>query len=346
MRRFVSAVVLGLSVVASPLVSRAADWEAPKDGKLTEKQVTNFVAAHKELMQMLKAMGKAVEGSKTGIGAVAVLAGMDDKVNAVIAKHDLKRPEYDWVNEQVTQAMGAAMLDDMMEKGKADIEAQKKKNADEIAAAQKRVTEYEQANKSGTRVLTAEQKADRIKDAKSQQESALEEAKSHDQEIKDAEAEAKQHEMEAAEAEKLAKNPPSDVGADDRADYIKGKQEEATNAKTAAKESRDRLKEIQKQVADAKAKAAGFEKQMKNPEVPVGDEEKAQVKQENEQGLANAKSELETLTQATAFIKDAEANFQKQSAELRKGINADNLALVKKHLKEVQEAWGIVEEKK
>src|SRR5947209_8476825 len=74
----VGLVILSVLLVAGR-VRGAEEWTEPKDGLFTEKQVQNYAAAQKDVLQLLKAMGKAVEGSKTGFGAAAVLAGMDDK---------------------------------------------------------------------------------------------------------------------------------------------------------------------------------------------------------------------------------------------------------------------------
>jgi hypothetical protein len=337
--------VVCLTLVAVLPVARAADWEAPKDEKFTEKQVENYAAATKELFGMMKAMGKAAEGA-SGPAALALMAGLDDKVNAIVAKHGMERREYEWLGNKIFENMGMAMIDETMDKAKEDLAKQKKKLADDLAAAQKKLADYQQAQKDGKRVLTKEQREELVKRAKEEQASAQEEVKQHEQEAKDAETEAKTHDSEAAEAEKLAKNPPGDVSADDRPDYVKGKKEEAENARNAAKEVRERVKEAQKAVAESKAKVAAALSREKNPEVPVTDEEKAQVKEENERGSADAKSEVETTSQAVQLLKDNDAAVAKQEAEMHKNVIPENLALVKKHLKELREAWGMAEENK
>jgi hypothetical protein len=338
--------LLAVASVALPFRALAADeWNEPKDGVFTEKQITNFIGAEKDLMQMLKAMGKAAEGSKSGAGMIALMAGLDDKINAILAKHDLKRAEYDWLNQKVFECWGLSLIDDAMEKGQADLAEQKKKNAADVEAGKVKVAEYEKASKEGKRVLTKEQREQLTQSAKDAQASAADEAKQHAQEAKEAADEASKAEAEAKAADALAKNPPSDVDKDSREDYVKGKKEEAENLRNNAKEARDREKEARKAEAESKAKVAAAAKQMASPEVPVTDEEKAQVKQENEQGLASAKSDLETAMQAGQFIADAEVNFKKQMAESHKDVKEENLKLVKKHNKELQEAMGMDEKK-
>jgi hypothetical protein len=150
---------IALILVTTVLVSisiRADDWSEPKNGVFTEKQVENYAAAQKEVMQLFKAMGKAVERTKSGAGALALVAGMEDKVNAILARHDLKKPEYEWLSNKTLECMGIAMIDTALEQANVEMADQKKKNAAEIEAGKQKVADYQKALKAGTRVLTKE----------------------------------------------------------------------------------------------------------------------------------------------------------------------------------------------
>lgn len=344
MRRLLSRLactVAALALVAAPIARAADDWQPPKDGLFTEKQLTNYVAAYKDWMDLMKAYGKALDGSKSGAGALVIAAGLDDKFNENVKKHDLKRAEFDWLSGQVTSCLGVALIDEQLDAGKKDLEEQKKKVADSIEAGKKRVADLEQASKANTRVLTKEQREQAIANAKDAQNSALDEAKQHAQEAKDAADEAAKYEADAKEAEKLAKNPPPDVDADGRTDYVNGKKEEAQNARNSAKESRDKEKEARKAEAESKAKAAQAVNQAAHPEVPVTDEEKAQVKQENEAALTAAKDDLKSTMQGAELLKGSDDQFAKTTAEMHKEIKEPNLGLVRKHLAEIKQAWGV-----
>lgn len=335
--------VVGFALFLLSFASFAADWAEPKDGKFTEKQLENYIGAQKDLMAYLKAAGKAAEGS--GAGALAVLAGMDDKVNGIFAKHGLQKPEYEWLNTKVWEALGASMVDTALDKASADLAERKKKHADEVAAAKAKLATFEAALKNGARVLTKEQRDDLVKQAKEAQTSALDEAKTHADEAKAAAEEAAKAEADAKASDALAAKPPADVDADGKADYIKGKKEEAGNFRTAAKEVREKEKEARKAEAESKAKAAGFAQQAARPEIPATPDEKEQVKNENTQGVNDAKGELDTLKQAGDLLAEGDATMKKQADEMHKNVNADNLALVKKHLKEIHDAIGIKEPK-
>src|SRR5207302_10671337 len=102
--------------------------------------------------------GKALDGSKSGAGALVVIAGMEDKFNEIVKKHDLKRAEFDWLSTQVTTCFGVALIDEQMDAGKKDLDEQKKKTSENMEASKRHVAELEQASKSNTRVLSKEQR--------------------------------------------------------------------------------------------------------------------------------------------------------------------------------------------
>ncbi|HLX61023.1 MAG TPA: hypothetical protein VKX17_07050 [Planctomycetota bacterium] len=334
-------VVFSLFVCAAS--SFAADWAEPKDGKFTETELTNYIGAQKDLVAYLKAAGKAVEGSSAA--ALAVLAGVDEKASGILSRNGLQRAEYDWLNAKVWESIGIIYVDAAFEKGNAELAERKKKHADDIAAAKAKLAAFEAAQRNGTHVLTKDQRGDLIKQAKEAQASALEEAKTHADEALAAAEEAAKAEADAKASDALAAKPPADVDADGKADYIKGKQEEAENFRTAAKEVREKEKEARKADAESKAKAAGFGQQAAHPEVPITPEEQEQVKNDNAQGVNDAKGELDTLKQAGNLIAEGEATVKKQTDEMHKNVNAENLALVKKHLKEIQDAMGMKDSK-
>ena len=347
MRRSLAITVALIAMLQTLVVGtvHADDWKEPADGLLNEKQVVKYTAAQKEIMQLLKAVGKAAEGSKSGFGAYTLMAGMEDKINAILAKHDLKRPEYEWANGKLLECWGTALQLDMIDQSTGDLVEQKKKNAMDLQAAERKVVLYEKSAKAGTRVMTKEQRQSAVQSAKDAQTSASDEARQHAEEAKTAAEEAAKIEADAKAAETLAKNPPVDVDKDSREDYTKGKNEEAMNLLASAKESRAREKEALKAETESKAKAAAAAKAMENPEVPVTDEDKAQVKTENAEGLASAKSEVEILKQARDLLAESDGQIKKQQAEAQKNLKPQNVALARKHLKELQEAWGMDDKK-
>jgi hypothetical protein len=347
MNRHLSVALSFIAIIAAfhPASLHAEEWTEPKDGLLTETQVVNYAAAQKEITQLMKAMGKAMEGSKSGVGALALAAGMDDKINAILSKHDLKRLEYEWANGKLFEGWGAAISMDIVDQTNADLVDQKKKNLTDVAAAQQKVMEYEKAIKANTRVMTKQQRESAIQIAKDAQTSATDEAKQHAEDAKTAADEAAKIEADAKTADGLAKNPPADVDKDSREDYVKGKKEEAENLRASAKEARDREKDARKLEAESKIKAAAAIKAIDHPEIPVTEEEKTQAKAENTEGLANAKSEIDLLRQAGQLLQESDGQMKKQQAEALKDMKPQNVALVRKHRKLLEEAWGMNDKK-
>jgi len=226
------------------------------------------------------------------------------------------------------------------ESGKPDLEKQiKDKEADRDVAKQK-IARYEQAQKDGKRILTKEERDSAVQSASGDRDSIAQEVKDRENDLKSAKEEVATHEKEAKDADDLAKNPPADVSADDRQGYIDGKKGEAQAARDAAKESRSKVADAQKALDEAKARLAVAEGKLKNPEVPVTDDEKAQVKQANEQAIDDAKRTVDDDEQAIASLKDVLAAGPPKFDGGNDKTDPDNLALVKKHVKEYAEAIG------
>ena len=82
-------VVLGVSFMAFSAVARA-DFTPPKDGKLTEKQVTSYIAVLKEQMDAVRSSGEAAKGAG-GAASMAIVANMEKKVDDAITKSGLTK---------------------------------------------------------------------------------------------------------------------------------------------------------------------------------------------------------------------------------------------------------------
>src|SRR6185369_14928769 len=123
-RRHIMRLSFGVVVLYASLLS-AADWQAPADGKFTEKQLENYIGAQKEIFQYFKAAGKALEGSK-GLGAISVAAGINDKMKAILDKNGLQQGEYEWMGGKVGELLGVVIIDDIAGKSKAELVEQRK----------------------------------------------------------------------------------------------------------------------------------------------------------------------------------------------------------------------------
>jgi hypothetical protein len=324
-----------LSLVFSGLA--LADFTPPGDGKLTEKQVTTFIAVLKDQMDAIRAAGNAAAGT-SGAAGVAIYSHAGEKIDASLSQHGMNKEEYDWVGKQVGDLWPIAMLREQWEEtGKPDLEKQIKVKEDDLQAANEKLATYQKAEKEGTRVLTKEQR-----DAATQ--SAGGDVDSAKQTVADAAANVKQigdevsgHDKDVADDEALAKNPPGDVSADDRSAYIDGKKNDAQTARDAASDARTRLKEAQKSLDDAKGALGAAQGKVDHPEAAVTDDEKAQVKQEDDQAIADAKGTIEGDQQAIATMKET---ITAGPPTMGAKADPDNLALAQKHIKEYLAAIG------
>jgi hypothetical protein len=338
------AVLLGVvGAVASPV---RADFEPPKDGKLTEKQLTNYIDVKRDQFAAMTAAAKAADGTKSSAAGLAIYSNLTEKMDAAITKHGMTKPEFDWVDGVVGKswmyAFWAQQWDDY---GKPDIEKQIKDKETERDAAKAKLADYEKANKDGKRILTKEQRDAAVQSATSDRDSATSDVKDKQDAVKQVQDEIKQHEKEAADADALAKNPPAEVSADDRPGYVEGKKNEAQTARDAAKEAGDRLKEAQKNLDDAKTKLATTNDKLAHPEMPQTDDEKTQVKAENERAIADAKSTIDGDEQGISALKETLSGGPPMLAQMMKADekdkpDPDNLALMKKHIKEYLSAIG------
>jgi F0F1-type ATP synthase membrane subunit b/b' len=203
-----------------------------------------------------------------------------------------------------------------------------------------KIATCEKALKEGRKVMTPDQRADAVKSAQSDQQSAEEEAKSHADAARDAAAAAAKSEADAKAASALAAKPPGDVAADDRNDYITGKKKEAEDALAAAKDSRDKEAEEKKALAEAKAKSSAAAARAKDPETPTTDDEKADAKKNAEDMLASAKSDLQTSMDSDKLLHDSATQMDKDIAQRRAMPAAKNAVVLAPHVKEFDDIWG------
>jgi hypothetical protein len=337
-------IAVGIFVLgASSAGIAAADFTPPKDGKLTEKQVTEYIDVKKDQMDAIKAASNAAS-NQSSTANLAIAMHMNEKIDAAIAAHGMSKDEFNWVDGVVGKLWMIAVFQERWDDiDKPDLEKQiKDKQADRDAAKAKLDT-YQKAQKDGVRVITKDQRDTAVQSATADRDSAGTDVKDIQTNIKQVNDEIAGHDKDAADDEALAKNPPADVSADDKPGYIDGKKNDAQTARDAAKEGRDRLAELQKTLDEAKAKQAAAQARIDHPEKPATDDDKAQVKQENDQAITDAKTMMDNDDQAIATLKDTIAGGSPmvKSTIGDEKPDPDNLALVQKHIKEYLAAMGL-----
>ena len=94
----------------------APDYAPPADGKLTDKQVSAYVAVVKEQSDARRAMAKAVDAATSDAAKLAAVQDMAGKVQAAVGHQGLSAGEYEWVRTQLDAALPAAMARQPLER--------------------------------------------------------------------------------------------------------------------------------------------------------------------------------------------------------------------------------------
>ena len=343
--RFAALMVVALLVVGThhpvSAVPAAPAWQPPKDELLTDKQVASYLDVTRDYLASLKAAGKALQGGQSSpLLAGQVLAATDERFKASLARHGMTQEEYQWVGGKVWEAKGFLLFDATLGKAVGDADEKLKMNAEDQSALKQKIATYEKALKDGRRVMAADERAEAVKAAEADRQSAEEEAKGHADTAKEAAAAAAKAEAEAKSALALAAKPPADVSADDRENYAVGKKKDAEDSAAEAKEQREKEAEEKKSLAECKAKAAAAVARAKDPEVPLTDEEKAQAKQEAQDALERAKSDLQSDTDAQKVLSGAAEKLRKDLTDRRAAPAAKNAAVFKPHAKEFDDVMS------
>ncbi len=333
----VCVVAIGLCMFATPAL---AEWTEPKDGVMTDKQVAGYVAVMKEWIADMKAADKAVQG-QSGLAAAAVLIRTSEKYQKSIASQGMTEPEFEWVRERVFEAWGGVMRQDMLDKMKDELGKQVKTNQDKILETKQKVALHQKAQKEGRRVMTPDERKSAVDSATEEQKSALDEAKQHADEVKAAEAEVAKTDTEQKAAEAALKNPPKFDDADARTAFIEEKKNAIQAAKDARKEAQDKIAEARKAEAESRAKALASAARIKDPDLPITDEDKAQVKQQNEEAIKQLTEEINNTEAGNKLLQETIVQQSKAFGDESTKVPPQNLTLFKKHQKEFEELLGI-----
>ncbi len=322
------------------LRTAGAAWQPSADNKLTEDQIKAYLATTNDWLDEYARIMQDLEAAKTEDARLAAVADIGKRHDACLTSHNMSSEEYNWIGQRTMEAWSvAAYNEDVYTKAESDIQMRLKENDAKLADAKRRLADYQAAQKDGKRILTPEDRNAAIKSAASDQQSAADEARQHADEARTALEEAKQQEASAAAADALVASPPADVSGDDRPSYIEGKKGEAQSARDAAREARDRAAEATKGMNDAQAKAALGAARAVHPEIPLTDDEKAQIKSENDAAIAQAKTDINQCDQTKTQIAVIEAELKKQADETAKSAPPENVVLMQKYAAEYKKAF-------
>jgi hypothetical protein len=324
--------ITAILVILLLVSSAGAQWKPPADGKFTEDQLKVFLDTQKDWLAENMKILHDISAAQTDAGKLAATGDINKEYQVCLDRHHISREEFEWLSQQALAAWSSLTYFDQTFKNSQDqIESQTRENSDKLADAQSRLATYQKAEQDGVRVMTPDDRAEAIKSAKDDQQSALDEAKQRGDDATAAQAEAKQHEAEAKTADDLASNPPSDVSVDDRPAYIDNKKNEAQSARETAKDARSRADNAAKEQADAEARAKAAAQKLAHPEVPITDDDKASVKAEDDAAIATAQSDIAECQRQSAQITAASRQLKISSQQMTKDIPEENIAIMRKY---------------
>lgn len=237
-------------------------WEPPKDNKLNESQVKNYIKMQADLYAAIKQYAKDVDAAKSDASKLAIVIGMGDRIKTLFLKDGFSSEgEWDWVRARVEEAWGVAMWDldvgplgDVHKK----MDEQKKQFDDQLAQAKQSLAEHEAALKAGKKVLTKDEREQIVASAKSDRESALNDVKSASDEL----AEAKKNNDADAAAAADKKRQEAQANADLAAKRIANPDVPLTeDEKKEAKEQNEQaIASAKEQISQGEQIAAQFSK--------------------------------------------------------------------------------------
>src|SRR5205807_1816213 len=144
--------------------------------------------------------------------------------------------------------------------------------------------------------------------------------------------ELKQKREKLAAYEKAQKEGRRVMTAEERDAAVKSAKDDQQAAEDEAKTHAEEAKAA---AADA-AKAAAAAARAKQPDLPTADDEKQDVRKQNDEAIAQLKSDIDTDQQAAKLL--AETTQTNQTARIQQQSKAppQNVALLKKHQKEFE----------
>jgi hypothetical protein len=323
--RSIPALVVFLLLLTGSLM---AQWIPPKDNKLTEAELQTYLQTQKDWQS--ESAQIQIAATQKGLANQAAEMGQDYQV--CLDRHHISKEEFDWAGQRAADAWSTMnYLDGAYAQAKQRIDAEEQDVDAALAAAQKQLLMYQDAQLNGWRILSADDRAAIIKIAQDDKKAALEEVKRHADDAAAAESDARQHDADAKSADDEAANPPGDVSADDRDVYIQNKKDEAAAARASAKEARVEEADAKKAEADAQAQADAAAQRIEHPEIPVTDDEKLQAKAENDEGIAKAQGEIKDVNQRKQKIDAERAALEKTKQAMTSGVPEENIELMRKY---------------
>ena len=336
--RLTTAMIVFLFLLAGSL---RAQWTPPADNKFTEPELRTYLDTQKDWLDESSGLLQGASAAKTDQAKKDAVGDIGQKYQICLDHHQISKAEFEWMFQRTAEAWSAmTYLDGSYKTTRDRLDAETREQDDAITAARKQLMIYQESKTNGWRVLSDDERAAAIKSAQQDQQTALAEVKRSANAAAAAESEAAQHEADAKSADAQAANPPPDVSADDRAEYIQNKKAEAEAARASATEARVDESDSKKSQADAQALADAAAHREAHPEIPFTDDEKNRASDENDAAILLAQNEIKAANQQKQRIAAEEATLEKTAGTMAKNVPQQNIALLRKYEDQYQRQFA------
>jgi hypothetical protein len=342
LRLYVAALVaMGLAVNCALGSAPAAAFKPPVDGKFTEAQLVQFLDTQKEWLDVNSKILEAMTTAKSPAEKAKAAGGIDQQYKACLDRHQLSREEYDWIGRQARQAWGAAAyLDGSYKSSRDQLDAELKALDVKLAADREQLATYQEALKDGSRVLSPTDRDAIVKQARTEEQTARDDAKRREDEMQQVDSEAKQHDADAQRAEDAAANPPADLSGDERADYIQNKKDEAAASKASAKEARNQEADSKSAEAEALGKADAAVKREEHPEIPTSEDAKEMAKADDKGAIVDLNLSIKQLTAERADLVKNQKGLDDTAKKITAGVPDENVTIMRKYADRYKDQIG------
>jgi hypothetical protein len=297
------------------------------DGTITEAQLLHFIAVSRKLVPALQSSGMFLQPSPEGFHNLSITARDDQPLKASITTAGMSPEQWFSVGGRAWSAWSVAQVD-------YNAEAPLRENAKQLAEAREKLAAADATLKSGLREMSPEQRAQRIAAARDAVINANDRSELWAQKAADLR---EQIAAAAGIAGNSAPGEPPAIAAV-RADGLAG-------ARAAQAAMSQELAVAERNERQARDDAKRAEESARHPEQPLNNTETSDLLRQSRETTDQAKLDIERYQQEEKRLDARLRDDRRVNADDRRKAGSEaNIALLRKHLADFNDAWGLTVE--
>jgi hypothetical protein len=357
------------AAAVQPAVAQALPATRPGAGSFSHLQLLRFIRASRQLVATAGASGRTIEPLPEGFAALAQAARIDPAIKAALAGAHMSADEWADVGETAWRAWGVAQVD-------YNAEAPLRQNAADLAAARHRLASAEAAVKSGFPILSEEERTQRITKAQDEATTAMDRATTWSESAQRLRTQIAEAEASAAEAEGgtatggTATGRAAQQGQDDAqgaapaaglpADGASGsgstpqtdpavttaaQEQTAQAARVAIASWSQELTVAERNQQDEQEHAQRASLAAEHPDLPRDDVERMDMMRQATLAIEQSKADIQKREEESKLLSAWLQDERRVSAaERQKTAPPADVNLLRRHLAEFNDAWGMTVE--